>query len=170
MTNSTSTDASARRRAFRQLHESGCFVIPNPWDAGSAAYLQGLGFQALATTSSGVAWRHAKADGQMTLEEVLVHLRENEPELKDLAKRANRHRRHEAGQLDAAAEGRPVSQVDEDAVLGDEAFAGGTGQPGAGGAAAAAAAAGRVVAPGRQVHPYAQRGPRNQPKRRSRRG
>jgi len=67
---------SARRQAFRKLHESGCFVIPNPWDAGSARYLEGLGFKALATTSSGVAWRHAKADGQMSLEEVLAHLRE----------------------------------------------------------------------------------------------
>ena len=69
-------DLSARRRAFRQLHESGCFVIPNPWDAGSARYLQSLGFKALATTSSGAAWRHAKADGQMSLDETLVHLRE----------------------------------------------------------------------------------------------
>ncbi|CAA9397593.1 MAG: Carboxyvinyl-carboxyphosphonate phosphorylmutase [uncultured Ramlibacter sp.] len=67
---------SARRSAFRRLHESGCFVIPNPWDAGSARYLQQLGFKALATTSSGAAWRHAKADGQMSVEEVLVHLRE----------------------------------------------------------------------------------------------
>jgi 2-methylisocitrate lyase-like PEP mutase family enzyme len=69
-------DVSARRRAFRQLHQSGCFVIPNPWDAGSACYLQRLGFKALATTSSGAAWRHAKADGQLSLEETLVHLRE----------------------------------------------------------------------------------------------
>lgn len=69
-------DVSARRRAFRQLHESGCFVIPNPWDIGGARYLQGLGFKALATTSSGAAWRHGKADGQMPVEEVLVHLRE----------------------------------------------------------------------------------------------
>ena len=69
-------DVSARRRAFRQLHESGCFVIPNPWDPGSARYLQDLGFKALATTSSGAAWRHAKADGQMSLDEALVHLRE----------------------------------------------------------------------------------------------
>ncbi len=69
-------DVSARRRAFRQLHASGCFVIPNPWDAGSARYLQDLGFKALATTSSGAAWRHAKADGQMSLDEALVHLRE----------------------------------------------------------------------------------------------
>jgi 2-methylisocitrate lyase-like PEP mutase family enzyme len=69
-------DVSARRRAFRQLHESGCFVIPNPWDPGSARYLSQLGFKALATTSSGAAWRHAKADGQMSLEETLAHLRE----------------------------------------------------------------------------------------------
>lgn len=69
-------DASARRRTFRQLHQSGCFVIPNPWDPGSARYLQQLGFKALATTSSGAAWRHAKADGQMSIEETLAHLRE----------------------------------------------------------------------------------------------
>lgn len=69
-------DVSARRRAFRQLHADGCFVIPNPWDQGSARYLEKLGFQALATTSSGAAWRHARADGQMSVEEVLVHLRE----------------------------------------------------------------------------------------------
>ena len=69
-------DLSVRRRAFRQLHESGCFVIPNPWDCGSARYLQSLGFKALATTSAGAAWRHAKADGQMSVEEALVHLRE----------------------------------------------------------------------------------------------
>ncbi len=48
-----------KRRAFRQLHESGCFVIPNPWDIGSASYLQSLGFKALATTSSGFAWSRA---------------------------------------------------------------------------------------------------------------
>jgi 2-methylisocitrate lyase-like PEP mutase family enzyme len=69
-------DISARRRAFRKLHESGCFVIPNPWDTGGARFLEGLGFKALATTSSGAAWRHAKADGQMGLEQTLVHLRE----------------------------------------------------------------------------------------------
>jgi 2-methylisocitrate lyase-like PEP mutase family enzyme len=69
-------ELSTRRRTFRQLHASGCFVIPNPWDPGSANYLAKLGFKALATTSSGVAWRHAKADGQMSLEEVLLHLRE----------------------------------------------------------------------------------------------
>lgn len=69
-------EVSARRQAFRRMHASGCFVIPNPWDAGSACYLQKLGFRALATTSSGAAWRHAKADGQMSVDEVLVHLRE----------------------------------------------------------------------------------------------
>ncbi|MEO8653409.1 MAG: isocitrate lyase/phosphoenolpyruvate mutase family protein [Ramlibacter sp.] len=69
-------DVSARRRAFRQLHQSGCFVIPNPWDPGSALYLQQLGFKALATTSSGAAWRHARADGQMSVEETLAHFRE----------------------------------------------------------------------------------------------
>ncbi len=50
------SDFTARRAAFRKLHESGCFVIPNPWDAGSARYLRHLGFQALATTSSGFAF------------------------------------------------------------------------------------------------------------------
>ncbi len=45
-----------KRREFHRLHESGCFVIPNPWDPGSARYLQSLGFKALATTSAGFAW------------------------------------------------------------------------------------------------------------------
>jgi 2-methylisocitrate lyase-like PEP mutase family enzyme len=69
-------DVSDRRRVFRQLHAAGCFVIPNPWDTGSARYLQQLGFKALATTSSGAAWRHGKADGEMSIEEVLAYLRE----------------------------------------------------------------------------------------------
>lgn len=73
---SAASDPTARRRRFRELHASGCFVLPNPWDIGSAKYLQQAGFPALATTSSGAAWRHGKSDGQMTLEEVLVHLRE----------------------------------------------------------------------------------------------
>lgn len=72
----TPQDLSARRHAFRRLHESGCFVIPNPWDTGSARYLQSLGFPALATTSSGAAWRHGMADNQMGLEETLAYLRE----------------------------------------------------------------------------------------------
>jgi 2-methylisocitrate lyase-like PEP mutase family enzyme len=63
-----------KRRAFRKLHEAGCFVIPNPWDVGSALALQSLGFQALASTSAGMAWAMGKADGQVTLDEVLAHL------------------------------------------------------------------------------------------------
>jgi 2-methylisocitrate lyase-like PEP mutase family enzyme len=64
-----------RRRVFRRLHEQGCFVIPNPWDAGSARLLAGLGFKALATTSSGFAWSTGRADGQVPLDMVLAHLR-----------------------------------------------------------------------------------------------
>jgi 2-methylisocitrate lyase-like PEP mutase family enzyme len=73
---SSSSAIAARRQAFRRLHASGCFVLPNPWDTGSAKYLQRLGFPALATTSSGAAWRHGKADGDMSVEEVLAYLRE----------------------------------------------------------------------------------------------
>jgi 2-methylisocitrate lyase-like PEP mutase family enzyme len=65
-----------RRRAFHRLHEQGCFVIPNPWDAGTARMLQGLGFQALATTSSGFAWSKARPDNGVRREQVLAHLRE----------------------------------------------------------------------------------------------
>lgn len=70
-----STEVSARRRRFRALHEQGCFVIPNPWDAGSARYLQSLGFEALATTSSGFAWSQAHADNHVARDVVLAHLR-----------------------------------------------------------------------------------------------
>jgi len=63
-----------KRRAFRKLHESGCFVIPNPWDVGSALYLQNLGFKALATTSSGFAWSVGHADGQISRDAALAHL------------------------------------------------------------------------------------------------
>lgn len=78
-TASRTPDAStiARRRAdFKALHASGCFMLPNPWDAGSARYLQSLGFQALATTSSGHAWSQAQADGDLPVDAVLAHLRE----------------------------------------------------------------------------------------------
>jgi 2-methylisocitrate lyase-like PEP mutase family enzyme len=67
---------SARRAAFRELHESGCFLIPNPWDAGSARALSVLGFKALATTSSGFAWSRARSDNAMDVEAVLAHCRE----------------------------------------------------------------------------------------------
>jgi 2-methylisocitrate lyase-like PEP mutase family enzyme len=63
-----------KRRAFRKLHESGCFVIPNPWDVGSALYLQHLGFKALATTSSGFAWSIGQADGRISRDAALAHL------------------------------------------------------------------------------------------------
>ena len=64
-----------RIHAFRALHQSGCFVIPNPWDVGSARILAQLGFSALATTSSGFAWTLGRADNHVTLDEVLAHLR-----------------------------------------------------------------------------------------------
>jgi 2-methylisocitrate lyase-like PEP mutase family enzyme len=65
-----------KRRAFHRLHEGGCFVIPNPWDVGSARYLQRIGFKALATTSSGFAWSHGHRDGGMSRDRVLDHLTE----------------------------------------------------------------------------------------------
>jgi 2-methylisocitrate lyase-like PEP mutase family enzyme len=65
-----------KRRAFRQLHETGCFVIPNPWDVGSALYLQSLGFKALATTSSGFAWSRGRADNAISRDMALAHLQE----------------------------------------------------------------------------------------------
>ncbi|HET7381507.1 MAG TPA: isocitrate lyase/phosphoenolpyruvate mutase family protein [Pseudolabrys sp.] len=65
-----------KRRTFRALHQSGCFVIPNPWNVGSARYLQGLGFKALATTSSGYAHSQGYSDGDVTRDMVLAHCRE----------------------------------------------------------------------------------------------
>ncbi|HKC47383.1 MAG TPA: isocitrate lyase/phosphoenolpyruvate mutase family protein [Gemmatimonadales bacterium] len=63
-----------RTRSFHQLHQSGCFVIPNPWDRGSARLLAQLGFKALATTSSGFAWSVGRPDNGVTLNQVLAHL------------------------------------------------------------------------------------------------
>jgi 2-methylisocitrate lyase-like PEP mutase family enzyme len=65
-----------KRRTFHQLHADGCFLIPNPWDIGSARYLQGLGFKALATTSAGFAWSVARFDGAVTRDMALEHLHE----------------------------------------------------------------------------------------------
>jgi 2-methylisocitrate lyase-like PEP mutase family enzyme len=62
-----------KRKTFRKLHETGCFVIPNPWNVGSARYLQGLGFPALATTSSGYAHSQGYADGALSLDQGLAH-------------------------------------------------------------------------------------------------
>jgi methylisocitrate lyase len=66
---------SERVAAFRALHESGCFVIPNPWDVGTARALEQFGFPALATTSAGLAWSLGRADNQITLAAELEHLR-----------------------------------------------------------------------------------------------
>jgi 2-methylisocitrate lyase-like PEP mutase family enzyme len=63
-----------KRIAFRKLHEAGCFVLPNPWDVGSARALQHLGFKAIASTSAGFAWSIGKADNRVTVEDVLQHL------------------------------------------------------------------------------------------------
>lgn len=69
------TAVSSRCEVFRELHRSGCFVVPNPWDRGSARLLAGLGFQALATTSSGFAASRGRADHRVTLDETLDALR-----------------------------------------------------------------------------------------------
>jgi methylisocitrate lyase len=69
------SSASDRWRVFRRLHQSGCFVIPNPWDLGSGRTLARLGFPALATTSSGFAWSLGRRDNGVSLEEALAHLR-----------------------------------------------------------------------------------------------
>jgi 2-methylisocitrate lyase-like PEP mutase family enzyme len=72
------TSVGARRATFRRLHEKGCFVIPNPWDIGTARYLQHLGFAALATTSSGFSFSRGLPDGEgaVTVEEALGHIAE----------------------------------------------------------------------------------------------
>ena len=68
---------SAEKRAtFRKLHAQGCFVIPNPWDVGSARYLQGLGFKALASTSAGFAFTQGLPDGGVSRATMLAHYRE----------------------------------------------------------------------------------------------
>ena len=67
--------AAEKRTAFRRLHESGCFVIPNFWDVGSARMLQGLGFPALASSSAGFAWTLGQMDNEVTLEGKLAHLK-----------------------------------------------------------------------------------------------
>jgi len=73
---STRPSIADKRRVFRQLHEAGCFAIPNPWDIGSARFLQSLGFKALASTSSGFAWSIGRADNAISRDAALAHLRE----------------------------------------------------------------------------------------------
>src|SRR3954467_8022014 len=65
-----------RRQTFRELHQSGCFAIPNPWDVGTAKYLQHLGFKAIATTSAGFAFSRGLSDGSVRRDEMLAHIRE----------------------------------------------------------------------------------------------
>ena len=67
-------ETSAKRADFRALHAGGCFVLPNPWDRGSARLLQHLGFLALASTSSGAAWTSGRPDYAVTREDALFHL------------------------------------------------------------------------------------------------
>jgi 2-methylisocitrate lyase-like PEP mutase family enzyme len=63
-----------KRAAFRRLHESGCFVLPNPWDVGTAVALESLGFKAIASTSAGMAWSLGRPDNKVELGQVLAHL------------------------------------------------------------------------------------------------
>ena len=65
-----------KRREFRRLHESGCFAIPNPWDIGSARYLQHLGFKAIATTSAGFAFSRGVPDGAVKRDDMLAHIKQ----------------------------------------------------------------------------------------------
>ncbi|HJQ60989.1 MAG TPA: isocitrate lyase/phosphoenolpyruvate mutase family protein [Vineibacter sp.] len=67
---------SEKRATFRRLHESGCFVMPNPWDVGTTLYLQSLGFKALATTSAGFAFSRGFADGAVSRAAMLAHIAE----------------------------------------------------------------------------------------------
>jgi 2-methylisocitrate lyase-like PEP mutase family enzyme len=71
---SNAPSVADKRRTFHELHRSGCFVIPNPWDIGSARYLESLNFKALATTSSGFAWSHGLPDYGITRDMAIEHL------------------------------------------------------------------------------------------------
>lgn len=70
------TQSASRHSAFRRLHQEGCFVLPNPWDIGSARWLAQAGFKALATTSSGYAFSRGRADGEVGVDDVLHYIRE----------------------------------------------------------------------------------------------
>jgi 2-methylisocitrate lyase-like PEP mutase family enzyme len=71
-----SPSIAQKRADFRRMHAQGCFVLPNPWDVGSAKMLASMGFKALATTSAGFAWSEGRPDNRVTREMVLAHLRE----------------------------------------------------------------------------------------------
>src|SRR4030095_9105958 len=70
------TSAKQTSVRFRAMHESGCFVLPNPWDIGTVIYFEHLGFEALATTSAGFAFSRGKRDGGVSRDEMLAHIRE----------------------------------------------------------------------------------------------
>lgn len=107
-------DPTARRATFRRLHEGGCFVLPNPWDVGTARHLQHLGFQALASTSAGLAFSMGLPDGAVPLPAVLGHLR-SLVEATDLPVNAD----FEAGHApDAAGVGANVRRCVETGVAG----------------------------------------------------
>jgi 2-methylisocitrate lyase-like PEP mutase family enzyme len=72
----SSAQQTSLTKKFRSMHESGCFVLPNPWDIGTAIYLEHLGFEALATTSAGFAFSRGKSDGAVPRDEMLAHIRE----------------------------------------------------------------------------------------------
>src|SRR6058998_2323800 len=72
----TSAQQTSVIEKFRALHESGCFVLTNPWDIGTTIYLENLGFEALATTSAGFAFSRGKRDGGVPRDEMLAHIRE----------------------------------------------------------------------------------------------
>src|SRR5260370_2276012 len=72
----TMSSVEEKRRVFGELHRSGCFAIPNPWDIGSAHYLQHLGFKAMATTSAGFAFSRGLPDGAVGRDMMLEHIRE----------------------------------------------------------------------------------------------
>ncbi|HEY1582726.1 MAG TPA: isocitrate lyase/phosphoenolpyruvate mutase family protein [Chthoniobacterales bacterium] len=74
--NRSSVTQQSATAFFRRLHNEGCFVIPNPWDPGTARYLHHLGFKALATTSAGYAFSRGKPDGGVALDEMLAHIAE----------------------------------------------------------------------------------------------
>lgn len=69
------TSVDDKRALFRRLHESGCFVLPNPWDIGSARLLQSMGFKALASTSAGFAWSIGRSDNDVSCDDVVAHLK-----------------------------------------------------------------------------------------------
>ena len=72
----SSPQQSSATAKFHTMHESGCFVLPNPWDIGTAIYLEHVGFKALATTSAGFAFSRGKRDGGVPRDEMLDHIRE----------------------------------------------------------------------------------------------